>query len=79
MKKKVWIEQEIEVDISAEDMVAAICELDELDRLRVSLKGISHCIVFLREIPDELLKKIHENERRNIALALEKLIGQYKP
>lgn len=39
MRTSVWIEQEIEVEVSAADAVAAICELDPSERMPMALHG----------------------------------------
>jgi hypothetical protein len=78
MKKIVWIEQQIEVEISAEDMVESICELDAPDRLILALRGISHCIVFLREVPEDVISLVNKKDRMHIVAEIEKIHKLYQ-
>ncbi len=78
MRTSVWIEQEIEVEVSAADAVAAICALDEPDRLPMAINGISNCLGFLKRIPDALIIEMKEAQRKIIVDALEAQAARYR-
>ena len=78
MRTIVWIEQEIEVEVSAADAVAAICELDAPERMPMALHGISHCASFLKRIPDTLIAEMNDKQRGIIVSALEEQAARYK-
>ena len=66
MKVRVWIEREIEVEVTAEDAVDAILNLDEPEHLPMALRGISHCAGFLKHIPDALIAEMNDKQREII-------------
>lgn len=78
MRRRVWIEQEVEVEITAEDAVVAILELDQPERLPMALRGISYCVRFLKHIPDVLIASMKDNQREIILAALEEQAERYR-
>ena len=78
MKARVWVEQEVEVEVSAADVVAALGDISEPERLPMALGGISTCIGYLRRLPDALVAEMNDKQREIIVASLEEQAARYK-
>ena len=78
MRTKVWIEQEIEVEVTAADAIAALSELPEPDRLPLALSAVSQCIGFLGRIPDEMIASMSIEQRAVITRFLDEQLARYR-
>ena len=78
MRVKVWVEQEVEVDVSADDAIAALMDLGEPARLPMALSGISACHGWLKRIPDALIAEMNDKQRGIIVAAFEEQAARYK-
>ena len=78
MRTRVWIEQEIEVEVSAGDAIAALMDLDAPERLPMALSGINSCHSWLKRIPNTLIAEMNDKQREIILSALEAQAARYK-
>ncbi|NUP87458.1 MAG: hypothetical protein HUU30_17130 [Burkholderiaceae bacterium] len=78
MRAKVWVEHEVEVEISAGDAISALMDLDEPERLPMALSGLSACHGWMRRIPDSLIAEMNEKQRSIVVSALEDQAARYK-
>lgn len=78
MRAKVWMEQYVEVDVSAADAIEALMNMDEPERLPMALGGISACHGWLKRIPDTLITEMNEKQRGIIVAAFEEQAARYK-
>ena len=77
MKTRVWIEQEITVDISSDDVIEALSEFDPPDLLPAALSIISHCVGIIKRIPPALIAEMSDGHRGIIVAALEEQAARY--
>lgn len=78
MKAKVWIETEVEVDVGVSDMIAALCDMPEPEKLGLALSGISTCLGYMKKLPDALVAEINDKQREIIVAILEEQAARYK-
>lgn len=78
MKAKVWIETEVEVDVGVSDMIAALCDMPEPEKLGLALSGISTCLGYMKKLPDSLVAEMNEKQRGIIVATLEEQAARYK-
>ena len=78
MKVTKWIEieQEVEIDISAED-IRLILEDD--GELREVLRNISRAATYLKAIPDKMIDEMNPAQKETIAKFLTGLIERLRP
>lgn len=77
MKTRVWVEHDVEVEISASDAVAAILELPEPLQVPVALNGINASYGFLKRVPDSIIVALNDKQRELIANALKEQAERY--
>ena len=77
MRLKVWVETEVEVEVSADDVVAALGDIAEPERLTFALSGISTCLTYLRKLPDAMVAEMNEKQRGIIVAALQEQTARY--
>lgn len=78
MKAKVWIETEVEVDVGVSDMIAALCDMPEPEKLGMALSGLSTCLGYLKKLPDTLVAEMNDKQREIIVATLEEQAARYK-
>lgn len=77
MKAKVWIETEAEVDVSVSDMIAALHDLPEPEKLGLALNGLSACLSYLKKLPDDLVARMNDAQRDIITSVLAEQLARY--
>lgn len=78
MKAKVWVETEVEVDVGVSDMIAALCDVPEPEKLGLALSGLSTCLGYLKKLPDALVAEMNDKQRGIIVATLEEQVARYK-
>ena len=78
MKAKVWVETEVEVDVGVSDMIAALCDMPEPEKLVLALSGLSTCLGYLMKLPDALVAEMNDKQREIIVTTLEEQVARYK-
>ena len=78
MKAKVWIETEVEVEVGVSDMIAALCDMPEPEKLGLALSGLSTCLGYLKKLPDSLVAEMNDKQREIIVATLEEQEARYK-
>ena len=78
MKARVWVETEVEVDVGVSDMIAALCDMPEPEKLGLALSGISTCLGYLKKLPDTLVAEMNDKQREIIVATLEEQAARYK-
>jgi hypothetical protein len=71
-----WVD--VEVDITIEDIIAAINELPRDDDFHVK-RGITSCWHYLKAIPDPVISAMNEVSKKTIFEALTKEIQRFAP
>lgn len=66
MKIPVWVETEVEVEINAKHIVAALNDLPEPDRKDSLCSGLNSFANFLNKVSDELIMTLAIEQRRVI-------------
>lgn len=66
MKATVWIEKEVEVDVTAEDCMAALASLEEPERLRLAIMGMNSVLGFAKRVPDDVIAAMTDAQREII-------------
>ena len=72
-------DQEIEVNVSIEDITAALDEIPEMERPIQALIGINNIVRFLKAITDELIAGMTEKQRELVRNFLDEQSNRYKP
>jgi hypothetical protein len=75
IEKQVETCVDVEVHVSVEDIACAIAE--ETNALPDVLRGINNCHTFLRAIPDAIIERMNENQKRTIYNAMLLQINRY--
>lgn len=75
--KYVTLEQEIEVDVSAEDIAAAIVE--DPNRVHTCMVGINNFASFAKSIPDPVISEMSGGARKTIGDFLRGLSERFSP
>jgi len=78
MKARVWVETEVEVDVGVSDMIAALCDMPEPEKLGMALNGLSTCLGYLKKLPDTLVAEMNDKQRGIIVATLEEQAARYK-
>jgi hypothetical protein len=73
--KMVTVEQEIEVEVTTEDI--ACCIAEETDSQRSVLLGINNCAKFLKAVPDGMIAGLNDKQREVIATFLREQAGRF--
>jgi hypothetical protein len=83
VKALVWVDlgsKQIEVQIGAEDAVAAILEGSEARSPEQLVRmACNNFLTTMRDLPDEAITKQSESVRRIIAAELEALLARFRP
>jgi hypothetical protein len=81
MKVRTWVEtsQEVEVDVSLDDVMAEISGLEAPLRKQEALRLLSMCIGALQRVPDAIAEELSAEQRKLIADALRKDAERYLP
>jgi hypothetical protein len=64
INKLIEIQDEVEIDISVEEILAAIAEAT--DSMGSTLQGISNCMKFLTAIPDPIITEMTPEHKKRI-------------
>lgn len=72
MKTKVWIQQEVEVDIRVPEFIQAV------ENITDSLAILNMAYRVIKETPDETIAKLPENLRNNIAVLFREQAARYE-
>lgn len=69
MKVRAWVEtaQEIEVDVSIDDVIAEISSFGEPKSAQAALPLLSTCIGVVMKVPDEIVAAMSEAQRKIVA------------
>ena len=78
MKARVWVETEVEVDVSVSDMINALCDMPEPEKLGLAISEISTCLGYLKNLPDDLVAEMNDKQREIIVAALTEQAARYK-
>lgn len=79
MKIHVYVEKEVEVDVSAEQVIEAINSLPEPDQLPALLNGINCFANFMNKVTDDHIAVMSESQRKTIGEYLEQQSKRYLP
>ena len=79
MKVRQWVEfsQEVDVEVSVDDIVSSIIEGDE--SLFAVIRSFSNFIRFIESVPHEMFDKITQEQRNVIVPRLRQLIQRLTP
>ena len=78
MRAKVWVETEVEVEVGVSDMIAALCDLPEPEKLGLALSGLSSCLGYIKKLPDAIVAELNDKQREIIVSTLEAQAARYK-
>jgi len=78
MRTKVWVETEVEVEVSASEMIAALSDLPTPEKMGLALSGMSTCLTYIKKMPDAMLSELNEKQREIIVATLEEQVARYK-
>lgn len=78
MRTKVWVETEVEVEVSASEMIAALSDLPTPEKMGLALSGMSTCLTYIKKMPDAMLSELNEKQREIIVATLEEQAARYK-
>jgi hypothetical protein len=79
MKVRVWVEQEVEADVSVAEALAELCSLPKPEQKQELLFVLNRCIAALRGCPDELLAQLEPKSRQIVADAMRQQALRYDP
>jgi len=79
VKVKVWIEQEVEAEISVEEAMAELCDMPDVNSKQTLMLVLNRCIGALRHCPDTALAGLNEKSRQIVADALRQQALRYDP
>jgi hypothetical protein len=64
--KQIEVSQEVEIDVTAEDIACAIMRQDQ-DRLGAVMMGLNGCAQWLKAVPDFMIEAMNDAQRETIA------------
>ena len=72
MRVKTWVEtaQEIEVEVNIAEVMSTIAGLAETDQVPMACDCINTAYNAIKSLPDSVIEKMNEDQRRVIANAL---------
>ena len=78
MKIRQWVtvEQEVTVEVSIEDIAAAIAT--SRDALPSVLRGINNCYSFMKAVPDSMIARMNEHQLDIVRVEFQKQVDRYK-
>jgi hypothetical protein len=76
MKVRVWVEKEVEAELSIEEMMAEIGTIAKPEAVREVLAVLSRLHAVLRNVPDDLLREMNDKQRQIITEALQGQINR---
>ena len=77
MKIPVWVETEVEVDITTEQIIDAINSLPEPESQQALMKALNLFANLIRKIKDEQIVKLSEGHRKLIGEFLDQQSKRY--
>jgi hypothetical protein len=77
MRVRVWVEQEVEVDVPIESLMDQLPGLEAPTRVEEIGKVASRCVGLLGKVPDDLIHELPSNHRTIIAGALRTQMDRY--
>jgi hypothetical protein len=75
IKTQVTVDQEVEVNVTTEDI--ACCIGEDPDSMRQVLRGINNCATFLKAIPDTIISNMTAAQRQLLHDFLRKEAGRF--
>jgi len=79
IRKWVTVEKEIDVTITAEDIVEALSSVvDETDGQRTILGGINSSIVYLQSVPDRAIEAMTLEQQDIVRKALAEALARFQ-
>lgn len=78
MRARVWIEQEVEVEVSPAAAVEALQSLPEPEQSFLAVSGINACYGYLKRIPDASIAGMTDKQREIIANGLQELAERFR-
>jgi len=75
--KVISFEQEVEVDVCAEDIAAAL--MGATDSPRACLLGINNCAAFLKSVPDDVIAGFNVAQRQVISDFYQTVAQRFAP
>lgn len=79
MKVKVWVDTQAEVDVSFDDVFAALEDLPGSERLAAALCGINAAHGVLRRVTAASIEQMSAKQRELIGAALQEQAARYLP
>ena len=79
MKVTVWIETEVEAEVSVEEAMAELCNMPSVDSKKNLIFVLNRCVAALRHCPDSALAELEPKSRQTIAEALRQQALRYDP
>jgi hypothetical protein len=77
VRKTEWVETEVTVEVTAEDIVEAIAE--STDSASLVKRGINNCYTFLRGISDEAIAEMNPAVKKTIHEAMLAQVNRFAP
>lgn len=79
VRTSVEFSEEVEVDISFEDVFAALASLPEDESMGLTLSAINSAYAALRRVPDSVIARMTPAQLRSVSNALKTQADRYLP
>lgn len=79
MKTTVNINTDVEVNIHPDDVIEAIQSLPKPEGLSSALRGLNSCLLFIKEMPNDIILKMDPSVRQIICDVLQQQFVRYLP
>lgn len=79
MKVRVWVEQEVEADVTVRELIEEFCSMPDADSKQNLVMVLNRCVSALRNVPDATLSSLETKTRQVVADALRQQALRYDP
>ena len=78
MRVRVMVEQEVDAEVSLDDVMAEIAALPEPQRNAETLRLLNLCVSAVKRVPDQQIGEMTPGQRKIVADALRAEVARYE-